>query len=132
MKWIVIVFAPVILSGCATHPVTTSQATATKATKWGSPKEGYGTLIVKRDSGFLGKACSAGVYVDGERVGSLGTSEKVTVYLPPGEHLIGARNGTICGGAVSETAVVLTAQGHKTYRIAISDGGDIKIQPTAF
>lgn len=122
----------VAILGCSTQPVATSAARSVDAQKWGANKEGYGTLIVKRDKGTMGAACKAGVYIDGDHVGSLGTSDKVTLYLPPGEHIVGARNGGLCGGAVSETSLALTSGMQKTYRISIGDMGAITIQPTAF
>lgn len=132
MRIFMLLAAGCVAAGCSTTPISNSQAKTTPAMKWGSPIAGYATLVVKRDSGFMGAACKAAVYVSGEQVGSLGTSDKVTVYLPPGEYIIGARNGSLCGGAVSEASVVLTEKDHKNYRVAIGDAGAIHIQPTAF
>lgn len=100
--------------------------------RWSAPVEGSGTLVVKRDSGLMGAACSASVYVDGVLIGALRPSRKLTIYLPPGEHLVAARNGSLCGGAVSEGSFVLARAQLRTYRIAILDAGGIAIQPTAF
>lgn len=132
MRKLSIAIACVVFTGCYTTPVSNSQAKSTPAMKWSSPAEGYATLVVKRDSGFMGAACKAAVYVSGDQIGSIGPSDKVTVYLPPGEYIIGARNGSLCGGAVSEASVVLAANAHKNYRIAIGDMGAIHLQPTAF
>jgi hypothetical protein len=131
IRLIQIAFA-LFLAACSTTPVSTSSANAVAAAKWSERKDGYGTLIVKRDTGFMGAACKASVYVDGERIASLGPGDKVTVYLPPGEHITGAKNGGVCGGAVSEAQLTLAANQQRTYRIAILDAGGIAIQPTAF
>ena len=53
--------------------------------------DGYDSLAIKRDSGLMGGACKSGVYIDGKNVGSLAPGEMLTVYLPPGTHMTGAR-----------------------------------------
>lgn len=107
-----------LLSGCATDPVSNSQATPVKALAYASPIENGATLIVKRDSGFMGAACKTTVHLDGQKVASLGPADLVTLYIPVGEHIVGAVNGGVCGGAVSESGFTVTANATKTYHPA--------------
>lgn len=100
--------------------------------KWASPQPGAGMLIVKRDRGLMGSGCDASVYIDGEKIGELSPGEKLTMYVPAGERMIAAVNGSLCGGAVNEAAVVIAKEQQRTYRIAIGDAGAIFLQPTAF
>lgn len=122
----------IVLAGCATHPVPNDRADRVEAMKYTTPLQGGGKLVVKRDTGFLGSGCRSHVYIDGEKVASLGTSDMVTLYLPAGEHMVGAMNAGFCGGGVSEAEVNLAANATKTYRIEYGDGGRITLQPTAF
>lgn len=122
----------IALTACATHPVATSEAREVPALQFGEPRSGASVLIVKRDRGLMGAACKVGVYVDGTHVGQLGTSQKLVLYLPPGAHMIGARNGALCGGALAEASVSLSAGSPLIYRIAIGDAGAVFLQPTAF
>jgi hypothetical protein len=121
-----------LLASCSTQPVSTSDAREVKSAHWSEPQAGSAQLIVKRDSGLMGAACKVGVFVDGQEVASLGTSEKVVLHLTPGKHMLGARNGTICGKGLAEASVELAVGSQTIYRIAILDAGGILIQPTAF
>ncbi len=51
-------------------------------------KDGYGTVIIGRQSVFMGGGCYFGIFVDGEFVGRLDTKEKIILHLPAGEHLL--------------------------------------------
>lgn len=126
-----------LLSACATQPVSNSQARAVPpssilSAQLLSPGPGTGKLIVKRDSGLMGAACSIRIYVDGEPVVDLGTAEKFEFYLPTGDHVLGARPNGICGGGASEAGVVIAENRTKVYRVSSGQSGDIRIQPSAF
>jgi hypothetical protein len=93
--------------------------------------EPTGSLIVKRDSGLMGSACTIRVFVDAVPVADLAPSEKVEVFLVLGEHIVGVTSNGICGG-VAEAAVVIFPERQKILRIASGQSGDIYLQPTAF
>ena len=126
------VAAALLLAACATHPVSNSEADKVEASAYTKPLPDGSRLTVKRDRGMMGAACKVAIYLDGEKVASLGTSDLVTLYIPAGEHIVGAKNGSVCGGAVSESAFTIAPNAAKTYRVAILDAGGIAIQPTAF
>jgi hypothetical protein len=132
------VFLTLSLTACATRPITIHQASAVPSSRilapqWLSQAQYTGSLIIKRDSGFMGSACTIRVFVDAVPVADLAPSEKVEVFVALGEHVVGAApNGIFCGGGTSETAVVIRPESQKILRIASGQSGDIYLQPSAF
>jgi hypothetical protein len=58
-----------------------------------------GSLIIKRDTGFMGSACTIRVFVHAVPVADLAPSEKIELFVPLGGHVIGATpTGILCGG----------------------------------
>jgi len=57
-----------LLSACATQPITIQQAAAVPSSRilapqWLSQGAYTGSLVIKRDSGFMGSACTIRVFV---------------------------------------------------------------------
>ena len=127
-----------VLAGCATQPISIQQASAVPpgrilAPQWLRPAQYTGSLVVKRDSGFMGSACTIRVFVDAVPVADLGPAEKIELFVGLGEHIVGATSpNAFCGGGVSETAVVVVPEGQKILRIASGQSGDLYLQPSAF
>lgn len=130
--------AALVLSACSNQPVATGEA------KEVPPKQvidrtltlsapGSVLTVVKRDSGSKGAFCTATVAVDGKDVAEVGMSEKVSLYLTPGEHIIGARLSRampFCAGEnVEVTANVKT---EAAYRFGSNAGGNFYINKTAW
>jgi len=135
------IFAAILalsLVACATQPVSIHQASAVPparilAPQWLSQAQYTGSLIIKRDTGFMGSACTIRVFIDAVPVADLAPSEKVELFVPFGEHVVGATsNGVLCGGGTSEAAVVVRPENQKILRIASGQSGDIHLQPSAF
>jgi hypothetical protein len=125
------------LTACATRPVTIYQASAAPSSRilapqWLSQAPYTGSLIIKRDSGFMGSACTIRVFIDAVPVADLAPSEKVELFVSLGEHVVGATSNGICGGGASEAAVVISPERQKILRIASGQSGDIYLQPSAF
>jgi hypothetical protein len=129
------------LMACATSPVSVHQASLVPSSRMLAPQlvsqvqaqaQPTGSLIVKRDSGLMGSACTIRVFVDAVPVADLAPSEKVELFVPSGEHIVGVTSNGICGGGVAETAVVIFPERQKILRIASGQSGDIYLQPTAF
>jgi len=81
------------LIGCATTPLAVDQATPVPASRILAPQlithqSNTGILVVKRDSGFMGSACTIRVFVDAVPVADLSPSEKIELYIPLGEHSV--------------------------------------------
>jgi hypothetical protein len=137
MRFFAVLLA-LLLTACATQPVSIYQASAVPfsrilAPQWLSQAQYTGSLIIKRDSGFMGSACTIRVFVDAVPVADLAPSEKIELFIAVGEHVVGASpTGTFCGGGISEAAVVIRPESQKILRIASGQSGDIHLQPNAF
>ena len=133
-----ILFLVLWVSACATHPISIDQAAPVPsarilAPQWLSQAPYTGSLVVKRDSGFMGSACTVRVFVDAVPVADLGPSEKIELFVALGEHVVGAAStGMFCGGGAFEAAVVIGPERQKILRIASGQSGDIYLQPSAF
>jgi len=126
------------LTACATQPVSIYQASAVPSSRilapqWLSQAQYTGSLIIKRDTGFMGSACIIRVFVDTVPVVDLAPSEKIELFVGLGEHVVSATPiNTFCGGGISEAAVVIRPESQKILRIASGQSGDIHLQPSAF
>jgi hypothetical protein len=100
--------------------------------RWLAQASNTGSLVVKRDSGFMGSACTIRVFVDAVPVADLAPSEKIEIYVDLGEHSVVATSNGICGGGTSEAAVVIMPERQRILRIASGQSGDIYLQPSAF
>jgi hypothetical protein len=126
-----------LLTACATQPVTVYQATAVPSARILAPQlisqaPQTGSLIIKRDSGLMGSACTVRVFIDAVPVADLAPSEKVELFVALGEHSVVVTSNGICGGGTSETAVVIMPERQRILRIASGQSGDIYLQPSAF
>ena len=134
---ILVGFLLLSLTACATTPVTVNQSAAVPdsrvlARQWLTQTPNSGSLVVKRDSGFMGSACTIRVFVDAVPVADLGPSEKVELFVALGEHSVVVTSNGICGGGTSEAAVVIMPERQRILRIASGQSGDIYLQPSAF
>lgn len=126
-----------LLNGCATVPVSNNDAKnvpperiISKTTQVKNP--GEATLIVKRDSGFTGSGCNIIIYLDGKAIAELGTGEKVTFYAQPGDHVLSAKQTSICVAGLKEVGITLKENDNKAYRISFGGNVDMSINATAF
>jgi len=136
MRFLVL-FLILSLAACATTPLTINQAAAVPETRILAPQllaqaSNTGSLVVKRDSGFMGSACTIRVFVDAVPVADLKSAEKVELFVALGEHSVVATSNGICGGGTSEAAVVIMPERQRILRIASGQSGDIFLQPSAF
>ena len=131
-------FLMLSFTACATQPVSIYQASAVPSSRILAPQllsqaQYTGSLIIKRDTGFMGSACTIRVFVNSVPVADLAPSEKVEIFVPLGEHIVSAApTGTLCGGGTSEAAVVIRPESQRILRIASGQSGDIHVQPSAF
>lgn len=131
------VLLALLLAACATTPTTIQQASSVPSSrilsaKWLSQAPYTGSLVIKRDSGFMGSACTIRVFIDTVPVADLAPAEKVEIFVPMGEHIVGVTPNGLCGGGVAEAAVVIVLERQKILRIASGQSGDIYLQPSAF
>ena len=140
MRFFTVIIA-LSLMACATSPVSVHQASLVPSSRMLAPQlvsqvqaqsQPTGSLVVKRDSGLMGSACTIRVFVDAVPVADLAPSEKVELFVPSGEHIVGVTSNGVCGGGVAVAAVVIFPERQKILRIASGQSGDIYLQPTAF
>src|SRR5215813_4731117 len=102
-------FLMLSFTACATQPVSIYQASAVPSSRILAPQllsqaQYTGSLIIKRDTGFMGSACTIRVFENSVPVADLAPSEKVEIFVPLGGHIvIAAPIGTLCGGGTSES-----------------------------
>ena len=134
---ILAIFLMLSLAACATTPVTINQASVVPASRVLAQQllartSISGSLIIKRDSGFMGSACTIRVFVDAVPVADLAAGEMIELFVAIGEHNVVATSNGICGGGTREGAVVIMPERQRILRIASGQSGDIFLQPSAF
>lgn len=136
MRYLIIPFLA-LLSACATKPISTMDASPVPESRiinqqFLQKSSDKGTLLIKRDSGFNTGACSVRIFVNASPVADIRTSEKIYIFLKPGEYIIGAEANAICAGGLVETDVVIEKGKTDTLRISYGSSGEFKISPTSF
>lgn len=131
--------ASFVLAGCATTPVSEtgarptnlpSSSTAYEAIR--APREGYGRVVVIRDSGFKGGGAQHRLFVDGAFITELRPSEKLEFYLSPGTHLLGVQIvSPFHKGQVREISAIITPGKTQYFRTGMKERTDTFIAPTS-
>ncbi|HEX2768467.1 MAG TPA: hypothetical protein VHN12_04230 [Geobacteraceae bacterium] len=130
-------FVTLALCSCATTPIPSERAILISNdqvidSRYMKQAPDTGEVIIKRDDGFGGSACSSKVFVDSIPIAVLWRAEKVVLYLPEGDHIFGAWPNGVCGGGLSETRGTVQIGKRITFRIGYGSNGDYYIVPTAF
>lgn len=95
-------------------------------------REGTTPVVVKRDSGAMGAACSTRIYLDGRPMADVRPVEKVTFHLVPGDYILSAQPNGICAGALQEVRASVRAGAPLTFRVGSGTNGEFIFVPTAF
>ena len=140
MKLFIGALAIALLAGCATSPVPSDKARpapSDRVSGYQKTVPGGSTLIVTRDTGFLGGGCFATIFLNGAPVAKLDTGEKAVFQVPSGEWLLGAAldGSALCAANPErmETSVVLKQGQQKKFRVFLpAGGGSIAVQPSSF
>ena len=127
----------VVLAGCASSPVPHSETILVPSSRVLAPellseRQGAAKITIKRDSGFIGSACTYRVFIDGRPVAQLRTGERVDFFVDPGQHILGTYGEGFCGGGTAEVETSVGAGQWKSYRIASGQDGTLQLLPTAF
>lgn len=126
-----------IVAGCSSSPVSNDEAISVPQKRIYNQgifekKEDSGTVIIKRDKGFVSSACSDSLYVDGVKIADLNPSEKITIYPRTGKRVFSMIANGICGGGLAEVEGEVEVNQVITYRIAHALNGGYGIYRTAF
>lgn len=122
--------AIMLCAGCSTTPVTQSTAQSVPAdrvyiTKYlqQSPDRSA-SILISRDKGFSGSACSSDIIIDSEKVMTLRPSEAATLYVATGPHFLRLETGGgLCGNISASHNLVLGAGEQQVYRVRVPGGG---------
>lgn len=130
-------FTTLALCGCATTPISSEQAILIPKNqvidnRYMEQSPGTGEVIIIRDDGFVGSACSSTVFVDYVPIAVLWRAEKIVLYLPEGDHIFGAWPKGICGGGQFENRGTVQIGKRITFRTGYGPKGDYYIVPNAF
>ncbi len=113
----------VFTAGCATQPVAVgerrqvSRDRIVNSALLAPSPERTAKLIITRDAGYVGSLAGIDVFVGGQPVARLATSESITVYVTPGRHLVGVR---FSWGPVPPTEREFIADPQKPSRIRVT------------
>ena len=113
ISWKILFLAcAILLDGCATTAVSNDDAINVPAERIilrssQTKNPGEATLVVKRDAGFTGSGCNIVIYLDGRAIAELDTREKVTFYAQPGDHILSAKQTSICVAGLKEVGALL-------------------------
>lgn len=142
MKLFVGALALIVLAGCVTSQVPAEKAKPVPADRalllQSEPTGPYGTILVTRDTGFLGGGCFLAVHVDGQLAARIDTGEVVRFFVPVGDHLVGMGVDKSGGGMCSwtdmlkEQSVSLTNSQTKRFRIGGDSQAGLDIRPSSF
>ncbi|EPB8575340.1 hypothetical protein ACRTL4_005081, partial [Escherichia coli] len=71
-----------MLTACQSRPISIHDAKpAPQAKVFKYQSAAPATLVVMRDTGFVGAGCDASIFINGETVAKLATGEKATFHL---------------------------------------------------
>jgi len=125
-----------MLSACATTIVNVNDAELVPASKiidpqYSKQKDETGTVVIKRDTGFLGAACNKRIYIDGKPVAELSTGQKVELHLPKGQYVISSESNFPCGGGMAQASAIVETGKVIMFRTG-ARRGDTILEPTGF
>lgn len=141
MRFFVGAVAVALLAGCSTSAVSPSEAKPVPKDRilsfTAKPKEAYGTVIVTRDTGFMGGGCFVAIHIDGKLAARIDTGEVARFYLPAGDHLVGMgidkQGGGLCSWTdmLKEQSAILKEGQVKRFRIGGDSQSGLDIRPSS-
>jgi len=136
MKWISILL--LLLTGCSTTVVTPSSAVIAPDNRilayQGDTGRSDGSIIVVRDSGFVGKTCLNSIYINGTLSARLAVAEKVHFTVETGNVTITAGKdpygNDMCqmhqGDPITQTFTIGENE-TRSFRLSIDSGGRLSL-----
>lgn len=116
--------------GCTTTPVSVGKAQSVSSDriyepykKYSDQKESGAKITVVRDSGMLGAAGSAALFVNGEIVARVRAGESITLNVDSGDNVLGVGPGTKMSWEKDNVELIeqtLNAQAGKDYYFRIT------------
>lgn len=137
MKKLFFVLFPFILTACATSATSVNNAKGAPSDRVYQADytgDDSSEIIFVRDSGLMGTACSAKIYIDGNEAAELKSGEKVEFKVKSGEHIVGVslRSGGLCAFSADlvERDIKISTGDKRVYRAFVDQGGNPSLMPT--
>lgn len=138
MKAILISFAAVLISGCASVPPAPSEVREAPKERIRAYQEKTdktnATIVVTRDTGMIGSGCYLAVSIDGKLAARLNPSEMAKFYVEPGEILLKSsldpEGKGLCGAHLNDFTqreTILRSNETKAFRLSIDTNGKTDI-----
>ena len=130
----------VVLSGCSTTTVSSLTAIPVKPDSLFSNQTKddmhNATLVVTRDSGFIGSGCSLTFFINGERAAKIDPGETAKFYVQSGSVImgVGVEGRALCGVnpyPKRERETVIRQNETKWFRLFTDQDVNLDVLPTS-
>ncbi len=119
-----------LLAGCATSPISSGSARDVPPERIflieKLAEEGNSRAIFIRDVGLTGSGVHQHLFIDGKKVASLDTGEKIEFILIPGEHIFGVIPTDLFGYHALNTIDQDLKPGKKYFYRLVTDGNSMR------
>jgi len=119
------------VAGCSTTPLEPSSARAVpeeriyKADLLSPSTDRTAKIVVNRDQGIKGSACSYVISLDKMKVVAIRTSESFTMHVTPGSHFLTLETtGGLCGSTTGSQNILIAAGEKQVYRAIQPSAGE--------
>ena len=128
-----------LVGGCATTPVPVKDATPISETQILNSAmlkaDAIRTerVLIVRDSGFMGSALEAVIWVDKKAIFSLNTKQSAILYLAPGKHMftITAKKNFL-GEPPGESEIDIIKSGLNNFRLRLVPGDGPRLERSQY
>jgi len=134
MRTLIALAAAGLVAACGTTPTSSGQAVPTSTVLSAvlvKADPANGILVVRRDTGVTSSACAFRIMVDGTAAAELGTGEMVTLYVPPGDHILSTEyRGALCSASGRATVRATAAAGKRqSFRVGVGSDLSAFLEP---
>lgn len=135
--YIIGIVTAILLSGCATTPIPSSEAKPVPSDRLlafqEKKTETTSTLVVTRDVGYTGSGCWIGFSINGTMAAKFDVGETAHFFVPPGELVLksGGNGNGLCALSKdywTQRESILRANETKFFRLSTSTDGWTDIQ----
>ncbi|HDT6082291.1 TPA: hypothetical protein QHB98_001812 [Citrobacter braakii] len=133
MKKSLLALSLLIMAGCSTTPVLPHEAKNVSPIIKYQQRQGLVPVTIIRDKGIIASACEITIYINGDQVANLDTSEKVVAYVNAGNIIVGAGfigSGLCSGPERKERYFNINDKEPLTLRVFTDQNANVDILPT--
>lgn len=136
-RLLILMFIGFSITGCSTTPISLNEAKDVpkeRVFKFQNSVSNYANLVLIRDKGLVGSGCYINVFINGEEAARLETKERVSLYAPSGNIIIGSsiQGKGLCSfnPPRREREFTFREGEKKVFRLFIDQNGNTDIIPT--